>query len=118
MNEINLDKLNELLNQCCQPINPKDKKMVIPTIESYLNMLEGWDVTLDYSTILKTFNFKNYHQTIAFVNAVTWIAHKEDHHPEICFGYNSCTIKLITHDIKGISLNDMIVAAKINQLLA
>ena len=112
-----MSDLPNLLEQRCQPIQPGTKGLVIPTIESYLNMLDGWDVTLDYTTIHKTFDFKNYHQTIAFVNAVTWVAHKEDHHPEICFGYNQCKINLKTHAIKGLSQNDMILAAKINALL-
>ncbi|MDY0135667.1 MAG: 4a-hydroxytetrahydrobiopterin dehydratase [Thiomicrospira sp.] len=112
-----MSDLPNLLSQRCQDIAPNQKALVIPTIESYLNMLPGWDVTLDYASIHKTFNFKNYHQTVAFVNAVTWIAHKEDHHPEICFGYNSCKISLKTHNIKGLSQNDMIMAAKINALL-
>ncbi len=112
-----MSDLPNLLNQRCQDITPSQKALVIPTIESYLNMLPGWDVTLDYASIHKTFTFKNYHQTVSFVNAVTWIAHKEDHHPEICFGYNTCKISLKTHSIKGLSQNDMIMAAKINALL-
>lgn len=106
-----------LLEQRCKDIQPGTKALVIPTIESYLNMLPGWDVTLDYASIHKTFQFKNYHQTVAFVNAVTWVAHKEDHHPDICFGYNRCKISLKTHSIKGLSQNDLILAAKINALL-
>lgn len=112
-----MSDLANLLQQNCEPILPGTKGLVIPTIESYLVMLGDWDVTIDYRSIHKTFKFKNYHQTIAFVNAATWVAHKEDHHPEICFGYNECKISLKTHSIKGVSLNDMIVAAKINALL-
>jgi 4a-hydroxytetrahydrobiopterin dehydratase len=51
------------------------------------------------------------------VNAVTWVANREDHHPEICFGYNQCTITLTTHNAKGLTMNDMIMAAKIDALL-
>lgn len=112
-----MSELPNLLEQKCENIPKGQKGLVIPTIESYLNMLPGWDVSLDYASIHKTFGFKNYHQTVAFVNAVTWVAHKEDHHPTICFGYNECTITLKTHSIKGLSQNDMIVAAKINALL-
>lgn len=112
-----MSQLPNLLEQKCADIPKGQKGLVIPTIESHLNMLAGWDVTLDYASIHKTFSFKNYHQTVAFVNAVTWVAHKEDHHPTICFGYNECTITLKTHSIKGLSQNDMIMAAKINALL-
>jgi len=91
--------------------------MIIPRIESYLSQMPGWDVPLNYQTLTKTFPFKNYHQTVAFVNAITWVAHKEDHHPEICFGYNECKVILTTHSIKGLSQNDFIMAAKIDALL-
>ncbi|MDX1795747.1 MAG: 4a-hydroxytetrahydrobiopterin dehydratase [Hydrogenovibrio sp.] len=106
-----------LKDQSCEPIAKGSKPMIIPTIESLVAQMDGWEVPLNYLNIEKTFKFKNYHQTIAFVNAVTWIAHKEDHHPEICFGYNECKITLTTHAVKGISQNDFIVAAKIDALL-
>ncbi len=109
--------LSELLNQHCEEINKGTKALIIPAIESNLSQLEGWEAPLNYAEINKTFSFKNYHQTIAFVNAVTWIANKEDHHPEICFGYNQCKITLTTHNAKGLTMNDMIMAAKINALL-
>jgi len=109
--------LSELANQHCQEISKGSKSLIIPAIESNLSQLEGWDAPLDYKHIIKTFSFKNYQQTIAFVNAVTWIANREDHHPEICFGYNQCKISLTTHSAKGPTMNDMIMAAKINTLL-
>lgn len=110
--------LQNLLDSHCEDIAKGTKPIIIPTIESNLTCLTGWDTPLDYASIKKTFKFKNYHQTIAFVNAVTWIAHQEDHHPEICFGYNQCEITLSTHAAKGLTMNDMIMAAKINQLFA
>ena len=112
-----MSDLPDLVNQKCTDIPPGSKGLVIPTIESYLNMLPGWDVSLDYANLHKTFKFKNYHQTLAFINAAAWIAHQQDHHPDIQFGYNQCTITLKTHSIKGLSQNDVIMAAKINALL-
>ncbi|MBN2606955.1 MAG: 4a-hydroxytetrahydrobiopterin dehydratase [Thiotrichales bacterium] len=106
-----------LKDQSCENIAPGNKALIIPTIESLVAQMEGWEVPLNYITLEKTFKFKNYHQTVSFVNAVTWIAHKEDHHPEICFGYNECKIVLTTHAVKGLSQNDFIVAAKIDALL-
>lgn len=106
-----------LKEQSCETIEKNAKAMIIPSIESYLSQMPGWETPLNYQDIAKTFKFKNYHQTVAFVNAVTWQAHKEDHHPEICFGYNECTITLTTHSIKGLSQNDFIMAAKIDALL-
>lgn len=109
--DINLLELN------CEDIPKGSKQMIIPSIESHLMLVEGWDCPLSYTHIDKTFKFKNYHQTVAFVNAVTWLAHKEDHHPEICFGYNECKVTFKTHSVGGISQNDFIMAAKVNHLL-
>ncbi|MBN2866498.1 MAG: 4a-hydroxytetrahydrobiopterin dehydratase [Thiotrichales bacterium] len=107
----------ELANQHCEEITKGSKSLIIPAIESNLSQLEGWDAPLNYAEINKTFSFKNYQQTIAFVNAITWLANREDHHPEICFGYNQCKVRLTTHSAKGLTMNDMIMAAKINALL-
>ncbi|WP_173273106.1 4a-hydroxytetrahydrobiopterin dehydratase [Thiosulfatimonas sediminis] len=110
--------LQNLLAQNCSEISPQDKPLIIPSIESSLSHLQGWDAPLNYASIKRTFNFKNYYQTVAFINAVTYLAQKQNHHPTICFGYNHCEITLCTHDIKGLSNNDMIMAAKINALYA
>lgn len=64
-----------------------------------------------------TFAFKNYLRTLAFVNAVAWIAIQEDHHAEIRFDNKNCTIRYWTHAIGGLSDNDFICAAKIDALL-
>jgi 4a-hydroxytetrahydrobiopterin dehydratase len=55
---------------------------------------------------------------MAFVNAVAWIAHREDHHPDIAFGYNRVRVRFNTHSVHGISINDFICAAKVEALLA
>ncbi len=112
-----VEPLKILLEEKCIYMPQGSKPLIIPTIESYLSQLPGWDVSLDYKTISKPFNFKNYHQVMAFINAIAWVAHKEDHHPDICFGYNSVKVTLTTHTAKGITLNDLIMAAKIDQLL-
>jgi 4a-hydroxytetrahydrobiopterin dehydratase len=76
-----------------------------------------WTLQADNKTISAQFNFRNYWQTTAFVNAVAWIAHQENHHPDISFGYKSCTISYSTHAIGGLSENDFICAAKVDALL-
>ncbi|HEY9150705.1 MAG TPA: 4a-hydroxytetrahydrobiopterin dehydratase, partial [Gammaproteobacteria bacterium] len=60
--------------------------------------------------------FKNYYQTIAFVNALAWIANQEDHHPDLEVSYNRCTVHFSTHSIGGLSLNDFICAARLDAL--
>ena len=79
-----------------------------------LKGVQGWEY--QDGMIRKTYEFKNYYQTMAFVNATAWISHREDHHPDIAAGYNNCTVSYVTHAIKGISENDFICAAKIDVL--
>jgi 4a-hydroxytetrahydrobiopterin dehydratase len=76
-----------------------------------------WNLATDGKSIQAQFNFRNYWQTTAFVNAVIWVAHQEDHHPDINFGYKACTITYSTHAIGGLSENDFICAAKVDALL-
>ena len=83
-------------------------------LADHLAMLPDW--THVGNEIRKTFVFKNYHQTMAFVNAAAWISHREDHHPDIAVGYGQATVAYMTHAIKGISENDFICAAKIDAL--
>jgi len=66
--------------------------------------------------IEKTYNYKNYYQVMAFVNAVAFMAHQQDHHPDLEVGYKSCKVKYTTHAINGLSENDFICAAKVEQL--
>ena len=66
--------------------------------------------------IRRTYSFKNYHETIAFVNAVAWVSHREDHHPDLEVGYNKCTVRYCTHSVGGLSENDFICAAKLEAL--
>ena len=109
--------INTLLTQSCQPMKVGTAAMVIPTIESYLSILPNWQAAFDYKSIEREIIFKNHYQVLAFLNALAYISHQQDHHPEVCYGYNNIKIKLITHNAKGITLNDMIMAAHINQLL-
>ncbi|MBL0917553.1 MAG: 4a-hydroxytetrahydrobiopterin dehydratase [Hydrogenophaga sp.] len=78
------------------------------------NAPDGWKL-IDGS-IERTFRFTNFHETMAFVNAVAWIAHREDHHPDVAFGYNRCALRFNTHDVNGISVSDFHCAAAVNAL--
>jgi len=78
--------------------------------------ISGW--AIEQGVLVRAFTFKNYYETLAFVNAVAWIAHREDHHPDIDFSYKTCRIRYRTHNIGGLSENDFICAAKINALLS
>lgn len=77
-----------------------------------------WSSIEDGKAIQRTFRFKNYYQTIAFVNALAWVAHAEDHHPDLAVGYNRCTVNYSTHSVGGLSENDFICAARIDALVS
>ncbi len=81
-----------------------------------LQSLSGWE--LAGGEIRKTYNFKNYYETMAFVNAVAWVAHAADHHPDLQVGFNKCTVRFSTHSVGGLSEKDFASAAKVDALLS
>jgi 4a-hydroxytetrahydrobiopterin dehydratase len=87
-------------------------------VVQYLAAVDAW--TLQDRKIAKTFSFKNYYETLAFVNAIAYVIHAEDHHPELAVTYNRCTVKFDTHSVNGgrggISENDFICAAKVDAI--
>ncbi len=84
-------------------------------VHQHLAKAPGW--SLIDSAIQKRYDFANYHQTMAFVNALAWVAHAEDHHPDLQVSYSHCTVRFNTHSVGGISINDFICAAKVDALL-
>ena len=97
------------------------RRALKPTeVVSRLTALSGWRLTGDGEQVAveKTFSFGNYHETIAFVNAVAFIAHTQDHHPDLSVQYNRCQVRFNTHDVKGLSETDFECAAQIDALLA
>lgn len=83
-------------------------------INDALAVLTDWQVV--NSNFQREFRLGDYHQTMAFVNAVAEIAHHEDHHPELVVGYNRCTVRYNTHSVGGLSENDFICAAKVDEM--
>ena len=96
----------------CKPCEGGVPPLSSEKVTELLKQLEGWD--LFDRLIGKVYNFKNYYQTMAFVNAVAWISHREDHHPDMIVSYNKCRVEYSTHAIGGLSENDFICAAKID----
>jgi 4a-hydroxytetrahydrobiopterin dehydratase len=86
------------------------------TAETFLKQLTGWTIDAEAKAIRRSFAFQDYYAAMAFVNAVAWIAHREDHHPDMTIGYNKVTIVFATHSVSGLSENDFICAAKIDAL--
>jgi 4a-hydroxytetrahydrobiopterin dehydratase len=100
----------------CQPCEKGGTPLSATEAERYLSGLSGLEAVS--GVIGKRFDFKNYYQTMAFVNAVAWIAHQEGHHPDLSVSYNTCRVNYTTHAIGGLSENDFICAAKVDALLA
>jgi len=84
--------------------------------ENLLREIPGWALSGTASEITRTWKFGNYYETMAFVNALAWVAHREDHHPDLEVGYNRCRVRFSTHSVNGLSENDFICAAKLNAL--
>ena len=85
-------------------------------IESLLPQISQWEVSKDGKSITKRFTFKGFYKTMAFVNAVAWIANQENHHPDMAVGYNYCHITYTTHAVEGLTKNDFICSAKVDAL--
>jgi 4a-hydroxytetrahydrobiopterin dehydratase len=99
----------------CKPCEGGVPPLADDEIAGLMTKLPGWS-RIGHA-IAKTWHFKNYHETMAFVNATAWVSHREDHHPDLHVGYNQCTVSYTTHAIGGLSENDFICAAKIDALL-
>ena len=104
----------DLAGKHCKPCEGGVPPLTPQEVNSLMSQLDGW---AQYDQIIgKTFDFKNYYQTMAFVNAVAWLSHREDHHPDLMVGYNKCRVEYTTHAIHGLSENDFICASKVDAL--
>jgi 4a-hydroxytetrahydrobiopterin dehydratase len=108
--------MTELTAKRCVPCEGGVAPMDGEQARSMLRQLNEWELDGDEKEISRTYKFKNYYQTMAFVNALAWVAHKEDHHPDLLVGYNRVQVRYSTHSIGGLSENDFICAAKIDAL--
>ena len=106
--------MNELLRKRCKPCEGGTVPCNAAQIVEMLSQLKGWSV--EDGKLVKLYPFKNYYETMAFVNALAWISHREDHHPDLLVGYNKCRVEYVTHAIGGLSENDFICAAKCDAL--
>lgn len=106
---------SDLATKSCAPCEGGAHPLAEDQIQALLRQAPGWEAS--DGQMCRTFEFKNYYQTMAFVNAVAWIAHQENHHPDMEVGYRTCTVRYSTHSIGGLSENDFICAAKVNALL-
>lgn len=109
-----MDNVCDLSNKQCKPCEGGVPPLTQPEIDGLMQRLEDWQQ--HDQAIRKTYRFKNYYQVIAFVNAIAWMTHREDHHPDLQVTFNSCTVEYSTHAVHGLSENDFICAAKADAL--
>lgn len=109
---------NDLATRHCTPCTKGTPPLGAEQAAALLQQLHAdWTPAADNGSISRTFRFRDYYQTLAFVNALAWIAHREDHHPDLEVGYNRCVVRYCTHAVGGLSENDFICAARIDALL-
>jgi|SRR5688572_13806963 4a-hydroxytetrahydrobiopterin dehydratase len=110
--------MSDLKEKHCAPCNGTTPKLSVEQARELLKQVPGYELAPEATHITRRYQFKNYYETMAFVNAVAFIAHREDHHPELEVSYRTCIVKYNTHDVSGLSENDFICAAQVNALLA
>lgn len=108
---------SDLKERHCKPCEGGVDAMGRDQAETLVGQVSGWSLNDEAKSISRRFEFKNFYQTIAFVNALAWVANREDHHPDLTAGYNYCEVTFTTHAVGGLSENDFICAAKVNALL-
>src|SRR5882724_3832112 len=106
--------MKNLLHLKCSALS--GPPMTETEIQHHLEQVSAWRA--NQGAIEKTFSFKNFYETMAFVNALAWVAHTEDHHPDLAVSFNRCVVRFSTHSVGGISINDFICAAKLDALVA
>ena len=106
--------MSDLATKHCKPCEGGVDPLTGQEIATMLKLVPGWEYV--NGRITRTYRFRNYYETMAFVNAVAWLSHREDHHPDLLVGYNQCRVEYVTHAINGLSENDFICAAKVDRL--
>jgi 4a-hydroxytetrahydrobiopterin dehydratase len=107
----------DLTAKHCAPCEGGVDPLGADQVREMLQKVSGWEVDSSSKKLSRDFKFGNFYQTMAFVNAVAWMAHIEDHHPDLEVGYDHCKVYYTTHAIGGLSENDFICAAKIDALV-
>ena len=113
--------MNDLLNKKCVPCEGGVSSLDLSEIHKYQKKVDGWNVKKDEKKMYfleKNFKFKNFNNSQKFINKVGEISEKENHHPDILFGWGYAKITITTHAIEGLSENDFILAAKIDQIFS
>jgi len=105
-----------LAEQKCVPCEGGTMPLTIQEAQTLMKDLQGWTLSESARNLEKEYKFKNFAEALAFANKVGAIAEAEQHHPEIEIGWGRVEIELTTHAIGGLSMNDFIIAAKIDKI--
>ena len=109
---------SDLSSKHCESCEGIGAALTAEQIKNLMPQLnKQWEVSADNRMIKRAFSFKNFYETMTFVNAIAWIANIENHHPDLELGYNYCRVSFFTHALNGLTHNDFICAAKIDNLL-
>jgi len=110
------DTFTTLAAERCIPMRGEEHRLATDPCRELVELLPGWVLGTNPDHIVKTYRTRDFHHTMAFVNAIAWIAHVEDHHPDMEIGYGHCRVRYNTHDVGGLSRNDFACAAKVELL--
>lgn len=105
--------MTRLADQHC---SPRSDALAAAQVQSLLAEVAGWRVV--DGALERTFGFGNWLETLAFVDALGWICHVEDHHPDLAVSYDRCSVRFSTHSAHGLTVNDFVCAAKADALVA
>jgi len=108
--------LAELRNMKCTPLKGPAHALPSPRLRELVAQLPGWELGPVDADLRKDFKFSDFASALCFVNALGWMAERENHHPDLELGWGRCRVRFSTHDVGGISMNDFICAAKTEAL--
>jgi 4a-hydroxytetrahydrobiopterin dehydratase len=109
--------MKELSDKKCAPCEGGVKPLKPAKVKLLRKQLhKDWKIAKDYKSLKRSLKFKDFYRTMSFVNALSYVANTEDHHPDMEVGYGYCRVTFSTHSIGGLSVNDFICAAKLDRL--
>ena len=110
--------MSDLEKKKCRPCEGIGEKFTQKEINEHMQQIsQDWRLIEKETSITKKYTFKNYYEVLAFVNAIAWVSHYEDHHPSLIVNYDHCQVTYSTHALGGLTENDFICATKVDGLL-
>ena len=109
--------MSNLIDKLCEPCSGNTPKLTLSEMKNKLSEINDWSLNDKQEMIFKKFKFKNFKKALHFINLVGVLAEEEGHHPDISLGWGYSLIMIHTHAIKGLSINDFILASKIDQII-